>query len=525
MQENSRAKQKAKRLRAGREECCDIGLSSSSRGALIGCLLAAAAPVLFAADAAGPFGIHIVDEASGRGVPLVTLETTDGTRFITDSAGWVAFDEPGVVGKRLFFKVAAPGYAVPGNALGLPGSVLDTRRGGTAEIKVMRASIAEWMYRTTGAGIYRDASRLGVEVPLPRPNLNGDIVRHGAVQAAVFHDRVLWTWREATGLATPRAVPHAVGAFSDLPAKGGLDPVLGVHFDYVGAPANGPAGALLHMTEAGAVRLDGLLTARDRDGAEHLLAHYTREDPAGRMAEHGIAEFNTTGRVFEPVMQLGEEFAWQCPHGHAVRVKEEGVEHFYFGDPFLVTRVPASYEDVLNPSKYESLVADKETGAPVWRCGGEPPLTQNAEAASLAEKGGTKARSLLRVTDVADGRSVLVNGGTVRWNAWRKRWVMIASGTAGEAVAPSALWYAESLHARGPWKHAVRIADDSSHALEQACHHEFFDQDGGRLIYFEALLAPAAGVGATPRYDGNQMMFRLDLGDRRLEPARTASAE
>ena len=33
------------------------------------------------------FGIHLVDEITGRGVPLVELETVNHLRFVSDSAG------------------------------------------------------------------------------------------------------------------------------------------------------------------------------------------------------------------------------------------------------------------------------------------------------------------------------------------------------------------------------------------------------------------------------------------------------
>jgi hypothetical protein len=41
------------------------------------------------------FGIHVVDEATGRGVPLVELRTVNDVALVTDSAGWIAFHEPG----------------------------------------------------------------------------------------------------------------------------------------------------------------------------------------------------------------------------------------------------------------------------------------------------------------------------------------------------------------------------------------------------------------------------------------------
>ncbi len=45
-----------------------------------------------------PFVIRVVDEKTERGVPMVELRTTNNIRLYTDSAGVVAFDEPGLMG-------------------------------------------------------------------------------------------------------------------------------------------------------------------------------------------------------------------------------------------------------------------------------------------------------------------------------------------------------------------------------------------------------------------------------------------
>ncbi|MFY7969021.1 MAG: hypothetical protein ACOVNV_08015, partial [Pirellulaceae bacterium] len=37
-----------------------------------------------------PYGIQVVDRQTGRGVPLVVLESVDRVRLVTDSGGWVA---------------------------------------------------------------------------------------------------------------------------------------------------------------------------------------------------------------------------------------------------------------------------------------------------------------------------------------------------------------------------------------------------------------------------------------------------
>jgi hypothetical protein len=49
--------------------------------------------------------------------------------------------------------------------------------------------------------------------------------------------------------------------------------------------------------------------------------------------------------------------------------------------------------------------------------------------------------------------------------------------------------------------------------------HPFFDQEGGRLIYFEGTYAEtfSGNPCPTPRYDYNQVMYRLDLADPRLK--------
>ena len=67
------------------------------------CLLAANA------QASDYFRIKVVDEATGRGVPLVELTTVNNVRYVTDSAGLIAFDEPGLLNRRVFFQVSSHG--------------------------------------------------------------------------------------------------------------------------------------------------------------------------------------------------------------------------------------------------------------------------------------------------------------------------------------------------------------------------------------------------------------------------------
>jgi hypothetical protein len=80
--------------------------------AVLALLFAAAcsSSIARAADApAAPFGVQVVDDQTGRGVPLVELTTVSNLRFVTDSAGWVAVTDPALLGRKVFFSSRATG--------------------------------------------------------------------------------------------------------------------------------------------------------------------------------------------------------------------------------------------------------------------------------------------------------------------------------------------------------------------------------------------------------------------------------
>src|SRR5262249_46061831 len=111
-------------------------------------LLAAAAP----RAAADYFEISVVDEQTGRGVPLVELRTVDQTRYWTDSQGLVAFRAPGMMNQDVFFYVRSHGYEFPADAFGFRGRALKTVPGQQGQLRVRRTNVAQRLYRVTGYG-------------------------------------------------------------------------------------------------------------------------------------------------------------------------------------------------------------------------------------------------------------------------------------------------------------------------------------------------------------------------------------
>src|SRR3954467_5069933 len=94
--------------------------------------------------------IRVIDAATGRGVPLVELETVNRLKFVTDNAGRVAFHEPGLTGRELFFAVRGHGYEACKDGFGFAGVRLTPRAGQVAEVKVTRRNVAERLCRLTG---------------------------------------------------------------------------------------------------------------------------------------------------------------------------------------------------------------------------------------------------------------------------------------------------------------------------------------------------------------------------------------
>src|SRR5262245_3359990 len=98
-------------------------------------VLAAASATRAAPDARACFKIQVVDDVTGRGVPMVELRTVPQARFVTDSAGVVAFDEPSLMDQPVFFTVSSHGYEFPADGFGFRGQALTTTRGGAAVLK------------------------------------------------------------------------------------------------------------------------------------------------------------------------------------------------------------------------------------------------------------------------------------------------------------------------------------------------------------------------------------------------------
>lgn len=468
------------------------------------------------------FGIHVIDEQTGRGIPLIELRTVNDIRCVTDNAGWIAFHEPGLMDREVWFYLSwSPGYSREKDGFGFTGLRVTPRSGETSTLKLRRTNIAERVGRTTGQGIYRDSELLGLPHPLPNLNPAG-VMGQDSVQAVPYRGKIFWLWGDTN-------VPHyPLGNFRTTcaltPAR--LDPESGIAFEYfMDRDKPGQLRQMMPLPEQGAVWLFGLLAVPDEQGREALVAHYGRHLGLKPPEEHGICRFHDGRGVFEIATPLAKEETWRFPIGNALRVKDPEGDFFHFADPFCHSRVRATLRDVLSPGSYEALSYDEESRS--WRWQRErPPTKQQDETRLLLQKKMPADAARFRLKDAASGKLVRVHGASIHWNEFRRKFILLALQN-GDKEDPSLLgemWYAESESPAGPWRRAVKVASHPRYSFYNPQHHPFLDSEDGRIIHFQGTwsLEFSGNPLAPARYDYNQLMYRLDLADPRLKAAQAA---
>jgi hypothetical protein len=467
------------------------------------------------------FGIRVVDGETKRGVPLVTLTTTNGIALVTDSNGWVAFSEPGLMDTTVWFAVSSPGYEVAKDGFGYAGARFTTTPGKTGEISVRRTQIAERLYRITGQGIYRDSLLLEQPIPTVEGAINAGVLGQDSVQMVPYRERLFWLWGDTTLAKYPLGIFQVTAAWSDLPEKGGLDPAQGVRLHYLTEPENPSlVRKAAPVSEPGVVWLFGLLTVPDEAGNIRLIAHYSRRQSLAEELEHGLMVFNDERQVFERFVVFDIKEKWRFPQGDAVRVTEEGKDWFYFANPFCYTRVPATLNALKDPKAYQALRWNQEVGEYQWQT--DLPPTEQKDEKELRQKNMISLKQArYALHDVYHESEVEMHSASVFWNDYRKKWILVGHQIYGKASFLGEVWYAEANNPAGPWSKAVQIATHPNYSFYNVRQHPFFDQKGGQVIYFEGTYTTlfSGNTSPTPRYDYNQIMYRLDLADPRLKPA------
>ena len=472
------------------------------------------------------FAIQVVDARTDRGVPMVELQTTSGARYYTDSGGLVAFDEPGLMDRKVFFGVTAHGYEFPPDGFGVHGVILETKLGGSARLKIQRINIAERLYRITGQGIYRDTVLLGRRPPVADPLLNAEVTGQDGILTAIYRGKLYWFYGDTSRLSYALGNFSMSGATTELPDQ--IDPSVGFNLKYF-VGKDGFARPMAPIGGEGVVWLFGMVVLPDEAGRERMLAYFQRRRGLGAVLENGFVD----PRIF--------------PTGYPFRVKDDqGVEHICFTAPYPAVRVRADRRLYLDLASYEGYTClkpgsrhggkalpqlDRDAGGKlVWAWKKDTPPLRPKDQEDLIAAGKLKREeSPFRLQDVDSGKPILLSNCSCFWNDYRKKYVMIASEVQGATVLGE-VWYSESNRPEGPWISARKIITHANkkgdaHDFYNPTQHPFFDREGGRVIYLEGSYVNtfSGNPHPTPYYEYNQIMYRLDLSDPRLklpEPVR-----
>lgn len=455
------------------------------------------------------FKIRVVDAATGRGVPLVELRTVNNLRFVTDSAGLVAFDEPGLMdGKEVYFHVRSPGYEAKADGFGYRGVALRAIAGGQATIKMDRTNVAERLCRLTGQGIYRDSVLLGEKTPLKDPVLNGGVMGQDTAQAKVYKGRMMWFWGDTDRIGFPLGNFHTSGAVATLP-KDGAD--RGIDFAYF--QKDGFVRPMVESADSHPIWVSGLAVV---EGS--LYAYYAQMKSLGEIMASGYLKWNDAAERFDVAQTFTKDRSWRFLDGHTIQ--HEG---FVLGNSLPNVRVRADAKSLMDAGAYEALTCLEADGS-VRRADGKadyrwqkalPPITSSIEA-RLVREGKLKPDETRFLPLDEAGKPVEIANGSVHWNAYRKKWIGIFGRKNGKDSFLGEIDYAEADAPTGPFRRAVKVCDHPKYTFYNPVHHAFLDK--GSAIYFEGTYTAefSGNDDKTPLYNYNQLLYKLDLNDARL---------
>ena len=430
-----------------------------------------------------PCRIEIVEKGSGWPVPLVQLRTVHQVTFVTDNAGLIALDLPELMGRETWFEVIGHGYEIPQDGFGYQGVRMTPQPGGRQRVEVTRTMIAKRLGRATGAGIFGESQKLGEESSWTESGVFGC----DSVQNAVYRGRLFWAWGDTLLPGYPLGLFDMSSATTEVRPMKSFEPPLRLRFDHFRDPNGRPRG-VAPMPGAGPTWLSGYVSLPDAKNTPHLVATYMKVRPPMEAYERGLCVWNDQTEKFdrhrvlwtasvatpkEPAVPEGQPAFWK---------DEVGREWVLYGNPLPSLRCPAHFEAWTNPATWEVLSP-------------QPELVSSA-----------------------GGKPVKPHSGSIAWNEFRRRWVTVFVEAFGQPSGLGEVWYAEALSPVGPWGTAVKVLSHANYTFYNPRLHPEFTAPDSPLLIFEGTYTKdfADRPPPTPRYDYNQVVYRLDLDDPSL---------
>lgn len=466
-----------------------------------------------------PFVLRFSDSINGRPVPLVDAELFNALRLCSDNLGHIAIIEPDLAYKKVRLLIRGHGYRYPHlDIFGERSLHIEVRPGETVEIKLERTTAAERLYRITGSGRLRDSILAGLASAANE--LPGNVIGLDSAIPVLWKNRLFSFYGDT--LAADRLNLSGSGGEIALNQPGVPDNLLPVNFF---CDSDGFVSRMIDLPEPGFVWIETVVPVT-YGGREVLVARYVRHKTLEEAVETGFALFNPARQNFTPIRRIKSNR--QHKSAHAVMVSSHGNQACCI-QPW--EKSGTTLQEFINQSSHEvyTCLQTVEKGDPspsieidnhhlkvkrgnngklafAWVRNGIP--FSPANQIRLQEAGLIKPyERWLELIEIGTGRKMVDFSGSICWNAFRKRWIMIAQGLVGE------IWYSEADTFTGPWVYARRIVEHDGYNFYNPVQHSWFDADHGRSIYFEGTYTSffTREGYKTPRADYNQVMYRLDL--------------
>jgi len=463
--------------------------------------------------AAEYFEIQVVDRQTGRGVPLIEIDTGHRS-YVTDSHGRIALFEVDQMGETRTLKVTGHGYSHATGAI-----TQHIESGGQITIEVDRQLAAQRLYRITGAGIYADSELLEYTSPTAAPLVNGDVAGQDTSWAIPYNNSLFWIWGDTLSLQGPLGNFYVAAATSDLPSEGGLDPDIGIDLNYFVddkgfTQAMAPPDA---VPGPGVAWLSQLLVVPNEDGIDSMYGFVGKWNSGFSLQKWSLVRLDDSTGMFEEVTPFSTSQLW--PNGQTMRWSHGSQDTVYFGtttrvpaDPALLADLEAytSYTPLLSHTD-DTLVQDAQGRLNYeWRVDSRPLDTTLPDLEAIPKE----QRLFGHIVEPETGHTPLASASTHSPNDYRQRFVRVTQEAWAATSLLGELWYWEADSPMGPWVYARKIVTHDDTTFYNPRLHPYFDKNGGKTIFFEGTYTSwMSGSEPTPRYNYNQLLYRLDLDD------------
>lgn len=441
--------------------------------------------------AAEPCRVKILDQETRWPVPLVELRTTDHQRFVSDNAGVIALDSPELFDQETWFNLIGHGYELKADGFGFQGIRFTPIRGSMVTIEVTRKNIAKRIGRLTGSGLFAESQKCGEE----REWRDSPIVGCDSVQMVTNNNQRFWLWGDTTLARYPLGIFDVLAATTPLEPwmhsgrEGNHEPPLRPKYSYILDDRAKPRG-VAKFPGSGPTWIFGLTTVQNTDHKlvivgtsmkvrNHLevyeYAQCVWDDATKNFVKQRVIWTKSKDRDQPPRLPEGQAVDWVDANGRSWRL---------FGNPFPRIQCPATLDGWLDPKQWIELQPQE----------------------SLRD---------------AKGNMVVPHSGSIGWHPWRKKWVTVFMEKFGKPSVFGELWYAEAASPFGPWGTAVKVLTHANYTFyNPRVHTELATRDSPELLFEGTYTAEfAKDPPPTPRYNYNQVLYRLDLNDPRLKDA------